>query len=53
VGLHRPPRHVELLGNFVIVAALQEQFYDLLLPWPQLFFLHQVTSYPNDLTSGA
>jgi len=33
MGLHRPLRHVEFLGNFVIVAALQEQFYDLPLPW--------------------
>jgi hypothetical protein len=32
--LHRPPRHIKLLGNFVIVAALQKQFYDLPLPWP-------------------
>jgi hypothetical protein len=53
VRLHRAPGHLQLLGNFIIVTALQEQFYDLLLPWPQLFFLHQVTSYPNDLTSGA
>jgi hypothetical protein len=28
----RPPRHIQLFGDFVIVAALQKQFHDLLLP---------------------
>jgi hypothetical protein len=32
MGLDGAPGHIQLLGNFVIVAALQEQFDDLLLP---------------------
>jgi hypothetical protein len=49
VGFHGSARHLELAGNFGIVAALQEKFDDLLLAWsqpnrllrhPRLLFLH-------------
>jgi hypothetical protein len=29
----RSPRHIQLPGDFVVVAALQEQFDDLPLSW--------------------
>ena len=32
MGLHRPPRHLQLLCDIRVVAALQEQFHNLLLP---------------------
>jgi hypothetical protein len=31
VGLHGSASHVELLGNFRVITALQQQFRDLLL----------------------
>jgi hypothetical protein len=35
VSLHRPPRHLQLLCDIRVVAALQEQLDNLLLPWGQ------------------
>jgi hypothetical protein len=43
VGFYRAPRHIQLLGNFIVIAALQEQFHDLPLPWPQRFLLHDTS----------
>jgi hypothetical protein len=31
--LHRSPRHLQLLCDIRVVAALQKQIYNLLLPW--------------------
>jgi hypothetical protein len=33
MGFYRPPRHVQLFRYFIVIAALQEQFHDLPLPW--------------------
>jgi hypothetical protein len=33
VSLYRTTGHVELLGDFRVITALQQQFGDLLLPW--------------------
>jgi hypothetical protein len=35
VSLHGSTRHLELTGNLGVVTALQEQFYNLLLPRPE------------------
>jgi len=35
VGLHGSPGHLELAGNFSVVAALQEQLDNLLFPRSQ------------------
>jgi len=42
VSLHGTARHVELLGDLAVVAALQQQIGDLLFPKAQLdgLFLH-------------
>ncbi len=35
MSLHGAARHFELTGNLGVVTALQEQFYNLLLPRPE------------------
>jgi hypothetical protein len=42
MGLDGPSSHLQLPGDFIVVAALQEQLDDLLLPMPQTdgFFAH-------------
>jgi hypothetical protein len=44
MSLHGPPRHVQLGGDFGIVATLQKQFDNLLFarPEPNSLILHQV-----------
>jgi len=34
VGFHRAASHFELAGDFVVIAALKKQFYDLLFSLP-------------------
>ena len=36
MSLDGASRHVQLLGDFVVVATLQQQFGNLLLSWTQL-----------------
>jgi hypothetical protein len=38
--LHRAPCHVEFLGDFGVVAALQQKFSDFFFAWPQTNFFH-------------
>ena len=44
MSLHGSPRHIELAGDFGIVATLQKQFDNLLFarPQPNSLILHQV-----------
>jgi hypothetical protein len=44
MSLHGTPRHIELAGDFGIVATLQQQFDNLLFarPQPNSLILHQI-----------
>ena len=53
MSLHGTPRHVELAGDFGIVATLQKQFDNLLFarPQPNSLILHQVPLFVSFIVS--
>lgn len=54
MSLHGTPRHVQLGGDFGVVATLQKQFDNLLFarPQPNSLILHQVPLFSFIVSRG-